>query len=358
MTHDEHKDSAQKRLGQGLEDWLRATPAAEEPLDELFDLLDGKLSPESASSLRQRIAEDPQLAQHWQQIEEDVGEWAVEPSENDTPLSNPRRLWLAVAASLLVGAVALAWFGLRTAGPSPASSTPGTETSDVVADSRTENRFNAAAELRRLRAEATFVLPPQLDDLRPPSGVLRDAGPVYRSDDFRPQPIAPVGTFTLEAPTLRWTPVPGAVGYDVVVTTLSFEEVATVQGLHEEASWQPDTSSWPRGTPLTWQVTAHLGDGRAIRAPVPPAAEARFGLLDSPTANEVAGLLRQAELAFEDGAISPPELRLLKAKVLAATGLVELARNELEGLDSPGDQALIESLYASLAEAPNAPTEP
>lgn len=347
MKRDEHDQTAERRLGLGLEDWLRSAPAEDDELDALFDLLDGRLSAEDEASLRRRIEVEPHLAEQWRTVQAEIEPWTEERAGIEPAQSFPQRSWLAVAAAALIAVTAFAWFALRIERPAGSAIADGANPADRIAASTTAGAFDPAVELQQLRTSARFHLPASLDPLRPPDGALRDGEAPYRTEPARPEPNSPVGTFTRASPTFRWSAVPNAQAYDVVVASLDFEEIAAVDGLREN-SWRPDASTWPRGTPLTWQVTARLTDGRTVRAPVPPAAEARFALLDEASASALETRLEQIDLARRQDALSAAERGLLRAHALATSGLVDLAEAELAALDDTEDRALLGRLRASL----------
>jgi len=91
------------------------------------------------------------------------------------------------------------------------------------------------------------------------------------------QLIAPLGTVVLsEKPVLRWRPVEGASGYVVSIYDSRFQKVAESPRVLQ-SEWEADRAL-PRGMLYTWHVTASV-KGKTIRAPIPPAPEARFQVL-------------------------------------------------------------------------------
>lgn len=137
-------------------------------------------------------------------------------------------------------------------------------------------------------------------------------------------PVSPVGTVVLGArPTFRWSPLNGAAGYVVEVYDPELNPVAKSDTL-TETQW---TSTQPlrRGVVYRWQVTA-LKDGEKVRAPKPPAPEARFKVLEEERAAELGGLERLA-----------PGSHLAAAVLYAYEGLADDAEREFRSLvqDNP-----------------------
>jgi hypothetical protein len=105
-------------------------------------------------------------------------------------------------------------------------------------------------------------------------------------------PLSPVGTVVLSTrPTFRWSSLNGAAGYVVEVYDPELNPVAT--------SSTVTTTQWTvaqplrRGVVYRWQVTA-LKDGERVRAPKPPAPEAKFKVLEEDKAAELADIGRLA----------------------------------------------------------------
>ena len=117
------------------------------------------------------------------------------------------------------------------------------------------------------------------------AGVLMGESPGSTSESL--SAAAPVATAVeSDRPTFKWTAHRGALGYVVTIYDDQFNEVArSSEGLRLE--WTP-ASRLARGVTYSWQVTARTAQG-AVSAPVPPAAEARFRVVD---ANTAAGLER------------------------------------------------------------------
>jgi hypothetical protein len=145
---------------------------------------------------------------------------------------------------------------------------------------------------------------------------------------------SPMGTTVLsDRPAFRWQPVEGAKKYVVSVFDADFREVAESPAL-TSAVWQPE-QSLARGRIYYWQVTATVG-GSTLRAPMPPAPEARFQVVRDGEAVEI-------ESARRDH----PGNHLLLAVLMANAGALDDAAVELDALaatDAATAQTLRESL--------------
>ncbi len=150
--------------------------------------------------------------------------------------------------------------------------------------------------------------------------------------------VAPVGTVVLaDKPTFRWQPVPDASGYVLSIYDTHFHKVAEGPRVLQP-QWESDRAL-SRGVVYTWQVTAFV-NGKAIRAPVPPAPEARFQVLSQAEAE-------QLEEAQQQHANSHLLLGLLYAKA----GALDDSERELKALfaANPGSRVARE-LLASLQQ--------
>lgn len=137
-------------------------------------------------------------------------------------------------------------------------------------------------------------------------------------------PVSPVGTVVLSArPTFRWSPLDGAAGYVVEVYDPELNPVAT-SGTVTTTEWTVERPL-RRGVVYRWQVTA-LKDGERIKAPKPPAPEARFKVLEEGKAAELAELARLA-----------PNSHLAPGVLYALAGLADDSERELRSLvrDNP-----------------------
>lgn len=150
-----------------------------------------------------------------------------------------------------------------------------------------------------------------LTELRGKTGSLR--GGANNSNGFGP--ADPVGVVILTTrPSLRWKKLDGAIHYTVSIYDAKFNLVASSPKL-AGTSWTVP-SALTRGHIYTWQVTA-VKEGQEIKAPVPPAAEARFKVLEEGQAAE----LNRARQSF-------PGSHLTLGILYAQAGLLDEAERE------------------------------
>jgi hypothetical protein len=237
--------------------------------------------------------------------------------------------WIAAAAAVVV----LAFSVLRTDRPTPVPP-PQTPLAQQQPAKPAEPELTAEQRdaVAAVIANRRFERAPVLDRLISRQGVLLGGAGEPKSFDL----TAPIGTAVLtDRPTFRWQPLRGATRYVVSVFDESFRRVIESPAI-AATEWQPSTPL-PRGRVYIWQVTATVG-GEAVRAPVPPAPEARFQV----AAPEVAASIDEARTAH-------PGNHLLLAVLLARNGAVDDAAKELDELAAT-DPATAESLRESLAE--------
>ncbi|MBW8878904.1 MAG: hypothetical protein JF614_28460 [Acidobacteria bacterium] len=106
-------------------------------------------------------------------------------------------------------------------------------------------------------------------------GVYRQAivpsQPIYReAQQTQVRSLLPAGQpLPRQAAVLRWTPLPGAVSYDVSVSTEDLRQVATAQGQTAAEYRLPPAalSGLPAGARLLWQVDAIFPDGHHVTSP-------------------------------------------------------------------------------------------
>jgi hypothetical protein len=236
--------------------------------------------------------------------------------------------WIAAAAAIVVLAVSV----LRTDRPGqvPPPQTPLAQqqpAKPAEPQLTAEQRDAVAAVIATRRFERA----PVLDRLISRQGVLLGGASEPKTFDL----TAPIGTAVItDRPTFRWQALRGASRYVVSVFDDSFRRVIESPGIGA-TEWQPSTPL-PRGRVYIWQVTATAG-GEAVRAPVPPAPEARFQVV----APEVAASI--AEVGKEH-----PGNHLLLAALLARNGAMDEAAKELDEL-AASDPAMVQSLRQSLA---------
>lgn len=133
--------------------------------------------------------------------------------------------------------------------------------------------FAAAFVLFRPMPLPEMRIPTALAELRPQPGVLL-------GDDTgrRFQVLEPVATLVAsDRPAFRWEPLAGATSYRVEVFDPEFAPIAAGEAATPE--WTP-AQPLPRDTILRWRVIARTPSGE-VAAPVPPAPEARFRILNA-----------------------------------------------------------------------------
>ncbi|MGE4068721.1 MAG: zf-HC2 domain-containing protein [Vicinamibacterales bacterium] len=253
----------------------------------------------------------------------------------------PALPWRAVAAAAGIAAtIFLAVMVSRRGGTDvpPAPDTVAVETGGSVAEAvppPAPDPLSAAdrAFVDQAAADGRLNIPGDVLALAGRTGTLLGTG--ARAD--APGRFAPSGTAVVETrPAFSWPAVPGAQAYSVTVVDQDFNEV-TASGRVDGTAWTPG-NDLPRGSTLTWQVTAYL-DGREVIAPAPPAPEARFAVLDARAAATVDELRRRL-------AGDPLALGIL----LAREGAVDAAARQLErAAESPADADTARALLADLA---------
>lgn len=144
--------------------------------------------------------------------------------------------------------------------------------------------------------------------------------------------LDPVGNVMLtDRPTFRWSPLEGATAYVVEVYDDGFNLVAASPQLIARSWAAPQTL--PRGKVYSWQVKA-VRDSQEVKAPRPPAPQAKFRVLDRAKANEIA----RAKRAY-------PSSHLTLALLYAEAGLLNESERELRLLQRANpDSQLARSL--------------
>ncbi len=127
--------------------------------------------------------------------------------------------------------------------------------------------------------------------------------------------LTPVGTFVEdERPTFRWRPLAGASSYEITVFDAELNEVAASPAL-SGTDWK-SSAQLERGKVYLWQVAATT-DGEQVVAPVPPAPEAKFEVLDLAHAKELEQLKREQ-----------PNAHLILGRAYAKAGVLDAAEKE------------------------------
>jgi hypothetical protein len=121
-----------------------------------------------------------------------------------------------------------------------------------------------------------------------------------------------------DRPTFRWRVLEGATSYTVKIFDRDFNLVIESPALNTNA-WRPD-KPLARGAVYAWQVTA-LKNGEEVKAPRPPAPQARLKVLDGSAAAELQMAERQK-----------PASHLTLGVLYARAGLLDEAERELRAL--------------------------
>jgi len=239
----------------------------------------------------------------------------------------PRRRWqpFAAAAVVIVAAGILWW---RNSQPRIEIGADGTAGGPASAEEPL--RPDEQQLLQTVVAAREFPKAPVLEQLIRPRGVLLDGA-------GEPTTFAlegPVGTAVLDdRPEFAWTPVKSAAAYRVAVFDESFHPVAE-SGDVTVTRWRPERGLEP-GKVYIWQVTAKVADG-TVRAPLPPAPEARFQVAPAEISARIADASRRH-----------PAQHLLLAALCAEAGALDDARRELDAA-SGSDAAVAAELRQSL----------
>lgn len=322
-----------RRLEAFFRDELRLAMAEAPSFDDLAAYVEDRLSPEERAALEERLAADPALRQEVEDLRE-----LRDQMRRSRPAATRRRPFVlaGLAAAAAVAGVAL-W--LRP----PAATRPGVDPgrpSQSPAPIVTLNDGDARVALSRdgaisglpsmdpgmrdaIAGALRGVLPaPQgLDPLRPgPRALLGAPG---GATSFAPE--TPLGTrVSSDRPMFRWSPHPEARSYEVSVFDEDLQKRAG-SGPITATDWTPERPL-PRGHTYLWQVAAVTAYGR-LTAPAPPAAEARFEVVDPAVLAEV-----------ERRRVAAPRSRLVATVILVQAGLLDDADAELRALaaDNPG----------------------
>ena len=244
----------------------------------------------------------------------------VEPPRREPIVMPVRRsagkkpVWLAAAAGFVVVAGLAVWSLTRPAAPPapPVAQRPAAPQEPALAPEQQQAVQLAMASHKLERAAV-------LNRLAAKRGVLLGAPTESKTFEI----LAPMGTTTAsDRPVFQWQPMHGATSYVVAVFDENFQKVAESPAV-TAAEWQPD-EPLVRGLVFNWQVSARV-NGRVVRAPVPPAPEARFEVVSAETAGEIANARRLH-----------PANHLLLAVLYARAGALDDAAKEVDALSDAG----------------------
>lgn len=154
-----------------------------------------------------------------------------------------------------------------------------------------------------------------LAGLRGDDGALMSGQPKHGEFDV----LKPRGEVVAsERPAFVWRALAGATTYTVKIFDEHFNLVAQSQPL-TNTTWRP-TEPLARGAVYSWQVTA-VKDGQEVKAPRPPAPQAKFKVLDARAAAELRAVRQQQ-----------PTSHLTLGVLYARAGLLDEAERELRAL--------------------------
>jgi len=172
-------------------------------------------------------------------------------------------------------------------------------------------------------SSGSLTTPPWLRDLGHPGGTVR--GEDKESGRF--EVLSPVGVVVeLDRPKFRWNSVKGASQYQVKIYDNRFRIVTSSPALHS-STWTP-SAHLKRGQVYSWQVDA-LTEGGKITAPLSPAPEAKFKILDEQKLLELERIRREARGSH-----------LVLAVLYTEYGLIAEATKELEELKKANPDSL------------------
>jgi anti-sigma factor RsiW len=130
--------------------------------------------------------------------------------------------------------------------------------------------------------------------------------------------IEPLGVVETDRPIFRWRPLTGSTGYAVNVYDANFNKVVTSTS-QLETEWRV-SRPLERGRIYSWQVVA-MKDGKEFLSPTPPAADAKFKVLDQALADELARARREYASSH-----------LVLGTLYAQAGLLDEAEAEFKAL--------------------------
>jgi hypothetical protein len=204
---------------------------------------------------------------------------------------------------------------------------------DGLEELPTDTRLAVSRALRSRRVET----PSSLDGLSEgESDTLMGTGAGGASFALQ----SPVGRIVRDTrPAFSWSPLAGAKSYAVSIVDSKFKPVVQSPAL-DDTSWTP-TEPLARGAVYYWQVTATLADGAEVTAPIAPAPQARFRVLNASASDSLAQLENMN-----------PDSRLARGVAYARAGLIEEAEAELEALLKQNPRSLVaRDLLRSLRRA-------
>ena len=298
------------------------TPLVHVDDDEMQQFVRRKLDAPQAAAVRRHLGACAMCAEHVRDLEG----WIAAPSAR-----LPR--WAAIAAAVLVAAlVPLAIWQLKSQRETVPPSVAGLDALPSAVQER----------VRSTLAGGTLEPPAFMADLAGGRETLMGS-PVAPAGGV--DVIAPVGTAVASArPHFTWTAASGA-GASYVVTIADDRSTVVARSPQlATTSWTPE-EELPRGRTYTWQVAVRRG-AESFVAPAPPAAPARFHVVDADTSTAIERIER-----------AHPDAHLLLGIVEADAGLRDEAIRHLRQVP-PGDRygAVARRLLDRLTRAAPAPS--
>jgi hypothetical protein len=295
-------------------------PEDEHPGHEMLEAyVEGRLTPDERAEIDRIAARSPVVAEDLADLQSVHTTLVAQPAAR----GNVRWGRMAAMTAVAAGVMLAIWIsGARRQPPTP------------VVSSEEAQRVTLAI------ASGHVQLPQKIAALRAVDGALLGAA---EPAVFRLQ--TPVGSAVLYTrPSFTWDDA-AATSYTVSVFDQNFSEIT--RGESKTTSWRPDVDL-PRGGTYSWQVTAHRG-GENITEPRPPRPEARFTVIDGPTAARIMQI--EARLSSEPLALGV---------VLAEEGLVVDARAQFARAanEHPEIADIARQLYRSLDQGTPITTKP
>jgi anti-sigma factor RsiW len=204
------------------------------------------------------------------------------------------------------GLIAIDAAGTVTGLPGDAAAQPMTQ---LVADALTKGALPRAAGAAGLGGRELTLM-----------GGSRQSAPA------RLAPLSPIATVVRGTrPVFRWSPHPGARNYVVTIYGPDFDRVLASPTV-TDTIWTASSALKP-GVTYQWQVTADTTEG-PVRAPAPPAPDARFRIIE-------AGVRKTLDRDLARAGSS----QLLKGLLLAQAGVLDEAEEAFEALHAANPES-------------------
>jgi hypothetical protein len=175
-----------------------------------------------------------------------------------------------------------------------------------------------------------------------PADLLAEPGTLRRrSTTDESWPVSPLRNVIFsDRPEFRWKATPDADFYEITVFDTESHEIDS-SGKISTTTWTP-VRPLPRGALYQWQIVAWQGD-KAVRAPAPPEAAAKFRVLDA-----------QIAARIEKTRHAQPPSHLLAAVLCARAGLRTETLEELKALAAANPQSKLVQKWLAEVKQPGA----